>query len=83
MGIHLLHCFHANKGTKTHDVIPDTFATITRYVNFHVKQKQLHAFPSTTFNSFCRRIDIVLTKNGTHTLANIVIANLTQANLLP
>ncbi len=33
------------------DAIRNTFATITRDVGFHVGQKQLHAFLSTTFNS--------------------------------
>jgi hypothetical protein len=42
MGIHLLHCVHGNKRTGTHDAIHDTI---------HMGQKQLHVFPSTTFNS--------------------------------
>jgi hypothetical protein len=53
MGIHLLHCGHGNERTRTHDVICSTFATIVQDVSFHMGQKQLHAFPSTTFNSFC------------------------------
>jgi hypothetical protein len=68
---------------KTHDAIHDTFATITRDVGFHVKQKQLHAFLSTSFKSFRHQIDIVFTKNGIHTLINIIIANPTQMNLFP
>ncbi len=39
-------------------------------------------FFSTTFNSFCRLFNIVLTKNGIHTLANIVITNPTWMDLL-
>jgi hypothetical protein len=38
--------------------------------------------PSTTFNSFHQGVNIVLNKNGFHTLA-IIIVNLIQANLLP
>ncbi len=45
--------------------------------------KQLHALPSTMFNSSCWWIDIVLTKNGIHTLANVIIVNPTQAYLFP
>jgi hypothetical protein len=48
-----------------------------------VGQKQLHALLSTTFNSFRQRIDIVFTKDGIHTLADIVIANPMQIDLLP
>jgi hypothetical protein len=51
MGIHLLHCVHSNKRIRTHDAIRDTFTPIARNVGFHVGQKQLHKFLSTTFNS--------------------------------
>jgi hypothetical protein len=42
-----------------------------------------YALPLTTFNSSRRQVNIVLTKNGIWTLANIVIADPTQADLLP
>jgi hypothetical protein len=58
-----LHCHHGNKRTRTHDVICKTFATIARDVGFHVGWEQLHAFPLTTFNSSCRWINIVFTKD--------------------
>ncbi len=45
--------------------------------------RTIHALPSTTFNSSRRWIDIVFTKNGIHTLINVVIADLTQAILFP
>jgi hypothetical protein len=51
MGIHLLHCAHDNKHMGTRDVIRNTFAAITQDVSFHVGQEQLHALPSTMFNS--------------------------------
>ncbi len=38
---------------------------------------------TSTFNSSCRRIDIVLTKNGICTLVDIIIVNPTRAYLLP
>jgi hypothetical protein len=47
-------------------------------VGFHVKQEQLHALPSTTINSFCRWVDIVLTKYDIRTLANVAIVDPTQ-----
>jgi hypothetical protein len=48
-----------------------------------VGQEQLHALPSTMFNSSRQWIDIVLTKDGICTLANIVIVDPTRACLLP
>jgi hypothetical protein len=47
-----------------------------------VGQKQLHALPSTTFNSSCWWIDIVFTKDDTCTLTDVVIGDPTQADLL-
>jgi hypothetical protein len=83
MGIHLLRCAHGNECIGTHDAICNTFVAIARDVGFHVGQKQLHAFLSTTFNSSRWRVDIMLTKNGIRTLADIVIADPMWANLLP
>jgi hypothetical protein len=83
MGIHLLHCVHDNKHIGTHDAICDTFATITPDVGFHMGQEQLHALPSTTFNSSHQQVDIVLTKDAIHTLTNIVVAYPTRTDLLP
>jgi hypothetical protein len=45
-------------------------------------QKQLHVFPSSMFNSFCQRIDIVFTKDGIRTLTNVVIVHPMRTNLL-
>jgi hypothetical protein len=73
MGIHLSHCVHGNEHIGTHDAICNTFVTIAQDASFHVGRKQLHVLLSTTFNSFCQRIDIMLTKYGIHTLDDIVI----------
>ncbi len=75
MGIHLLRCVHSKERIGTHDAIHDTFATITRNVGFQMGQKQLHALLSPAFNSCRRQVDIVPTKDGIRTLADIVIAN--------
>ncbi len=83
MGIHLLRYVHGNEGTWIHDVVRDTFVAIMWDVDFHVGWKQLHAFPSTTFNFFCRRIDIVLAKDGICTLVDVVIVDPMQTNLFP
>jgi hypothetical protein len=45
--------------------------------------EQLHVFFSNTFNSSHRRVGIVFTKDGIHTLLDIVIANPTWVDLLP
>jgi len=83
MGIHLLRCAHVNEHTITHDAICDTFVAITRDVGFHVGWEQLHALPSTTFNSFCWWVNIVFTKNDIHTLADVVITDPSWTYLLP
>jgi len=81
MGIHFLCCALGNKRTKTHDAIHDTFTTIMWDVGFQMRWEQLHVLPSNMFNSFCRQIDIVLTKNGICTLVDIFIVDSTWANL--
>jgi hypothetical protein len=83
MGIHLLHCAHGNKHTRTRDAIRNTFVTIARDVGFHVGGEKIHAFPSNFFNPFCRWVNIVFTKDGIHTLINVVIVNLMWTNFLP
>ncbi len=80
MGIHLLHYAHGNEHTRTY-VVRNTFAAIMRNAGFHMGWKQLHAFFTTTHNSFCQQIDIVVTKDGIHTLTNVVIINPTHVNL--
>jgi hypothetical protein len=83
MSIHFLRCVHGNECIRTHDVICDTFVTIAWNATFHVGRKQLHALPSTTFNSSYWQVDIVLTKYGILTLANVVIADPMRADLFP
>jgi hypothetical protein len=58
------------------------FVAITQDVNFH-GEEQLHAFLSTTFNSSHQQINILFTKNGIRTLADVVITNLIQVDLIP
>jgi hypothetical protein len=81
MGVHLLCCTHGNEFMGTHDAIWNTFVVIAWDVDFHVGWEQLHPLPSTTFHSFHWRVDIMLTKDGIHTLANVVIADPIWANL--
>jgi hypothetical protein len=83
MGIQILHYAHGNKRIGTYDVIHDIFSTIVQYDGFYMGREKLHVFPLATFNSFNRWINIVLTKDGIHTLVNIVISDPTCVNLLP
>jgi hypothetical protein len=76
-------CVHGNERTRTYDAIHDTFAAIAWNVSFHVRWEQLHAFLSTTFNSSHWRINIVLIKDGIHTLVDIVIIDPTRVDLFP
>jgi hypothetical protein len=76
-------CVHDNKHTGAHDEVHYTFATIMQDVGFHMKQEQLHAIPSITFNSSCQWINIVLTKYDIHTLVNVVIIDPKRVDLLP
>ncbi len=46
-------------------------------------REQLHSLPSVTINSSHQQINIVLTKDEIHTLADIVIVDRTRVNLLP
>ncbi len=74
IGVHLLCCAHDNEHTGTHDVIRDTFAAIARNVIFHLGQKQLHTFPSTTFHSSRQQVDIMLTKDAIRTLIDLSLS---------
>jgi hypothetical protein len=83
MGIHFLHCVHDNEHTRLHDAIHDTFVAIAWNARFHVGWEQLHAFPLITFNSFRRRIDIMIIKDDILILVDVVIANSMQVDLKP
>ncbi len=71
-----------NTHITTHVAIHDTFAAIAWDVGFHVGREQLHEFLSITFNSFCRRIDIMIIKDDV-TLVDVLIANSMRVDLKP
>ncbi len=81
MGVHLLHCTHGNECIGTYDGVCNTFATIAWDVGFHMGWEQVHALPSTMFNSSCCWINIVLTKDEIHTLIKIIIVDPTWMDL--
>jgi hypothetical protein len=72
---------HDNEFMGTHDANCDTFVIIAWDVDFHVQWKQLHLLTSTTFHSFRWQIDIMFTKDGIHTLVDVVIADPIWVNL--
>jgi hypothetical protein len=82
MGIHLLHCAHGNECTRPPDAICNTFAAIAWDGGFHVRWEQLHVLFSTTFNSLCQWVNIVITKDDIRTLADVIIVDPTRVNLL-
>jgi hypothetical protein len=67
--------------TSIHDVVCDTFVTIVQDVTFHMGRKQLHALLSSMLNPSHWRVDIMLTKDGMCTLANVVIIDLMRVYL--
>jgi hypothetical protein len=74
---------HPWQWTHMHyDVVHNTFVAIAQDANFHMGWKQLHTLPLTTFHFSHWEVDIVITKDGIRTLANIVIANPTWMDLL-
>jgi len=83
MGINFLCYVHGNEHIGTYDVIFNTFVVIVQDACFHMGWKQLHALLSTTFNSSCWWINIVLTKDDIYTLADVVIINPTRTDLPP
>jgi hypothetical protein len=82
INVHLLHCTHENERMGTHDAVCNIFATIAWDVIFHVGRKQLDTLPLTTFHSFCQWVDILLTKDGIHTVVDVVITDPTWVYLL-
>ncbi len=79
--VQLLYHTYNNEHTCTHDVVHDSFVAIAWDDGFHVGCEQLYALPLTTFHSSCWWVDIVFTKNGIYTLADVVITNPTRTNL--
>jgi len=61
--------------TTKHDVVQDSFVSITRDAKFHV-------FPMPSFQTSWQQMDIVLTVDGIPILADVVIADLTCVNLV-
>jgi hypothetical protein len=68
--------------TTTHDGIQCFFASIARDAKFHVLCEQTHVLLTPSLQSSWQRMDIALKANGICTLTNVVIIDLTRANLI-
>jgi hypothetical protein len=82
MGIHLFCCAHGGEKKKSHNVISDAFASITRDVGFHGAREQTHILLLLTIQSSCQQVNMVLSVDGICMLANVIIDNLIQVNLV-
>ncbi len=69
--IHLLRCAHSGERMALHDA----FGTIVKIAKFHVSQEQSHVLPPLALQFLHCQVDIVLSINGVHMLANVVIAD--------
>ncbi len=83
IGIHLLHYVRGKERTRTHDAIHDIFASIVWDASFHMGWKQLHVLPLVTLNFYCWQVEIMFTKNGIYTLADVVIVDPTHVDYFP
>jgi len=78
MGIHLVCCAHGGERIALHDAIRYAFASIAKDARFHVFLKPNPCSSTPFLQSSSRRVNIVLSIDGIHTLVNVVIANPTQ-----
>jgi len=69
--IHLLRCAHDGERMALHDA----FGTIVKNAKFHVSQEQNHVLPPLALQFLHCQVDIMLSINGVHMLANVVIAD--------
>jgi hypothetical protein len=82
LGIHLFQCAHGKERIASHDDVRNVFAFIVRNAWFHVLWEQAHILPLPSFQSCCQWVNIVLLVDGIHILADVIIANPIQANLV-
>jgi hypothetical protein len=81
MGIHLLNYTHGEKRMISNNFVWDAFVSITRDVRFLVLCEHTHVFLLPTFFSH-QWVNSVVLVDGVQTLADVVITNLTQTNLV-
>ncbi len=82
LGIHLFQCAYGGERIASHDAVWDAFASIVRNAGFHVLWEQTHILPLPFLQSSCQRIKIVLLVDGIRILADVIIVDPTQADLV-
>ncbi len=80
MGIHVVHCAHGEKRTTSSGVIQDALHPLQKMQSLMFFQKQTHVLSPPFFQSSSRRINIVLSIDGIHTLVNVAIADPTHVD---
>ncbi len=75
---HLFRCPCGNERIATHDTFQDTIASIALESGAHVQKEVSHLFPHHTQ----WRVDILITKDDSWILTNVVIINSTCINMV-
>jgi hypothetical protein len=68
--------------TVSHDAMWDAFASIMKDVCFHVACEQTHILLPPTIQSSYQWVDIVLSVDGIHMLANVIIVASIRVDLV-
>jgi len=76
--IHLLHCAHGGERMALHDA----FGAIVENARFHVSQEQSHVLPPLALQFLPCQVNILLSINGVHMLADVVIVDPTWIDLV-
>jgi hypothetical protein len=63
-------------------MVRNVFVSIARDMGFHASHEQTHVLPPPSLQSSYERVDIMLLVDGIRTLANVVIVDPTQVNLV-
>jgi hypothetical protein len=63
-------------------MVQNAFVSIAKDMGFHVSHEQTHVLPPPSLQSFCEWVDIMLSIDGIHTLANVVIVDPTTVDLV-
>ncbi|CAM6086720.1 unnamed protein product [Calypogeia fissa] len=82
VGTHILRCSHGSERTATHDDLRDVLAAIAQDAGYHVSTEQTHVLPAVGGIPDRRRADIVFSRAGVQSLADVVVADPTGASMV-
>jgi hypothetical protein len=80
--VNLFGCYHGAKWTASHDAISNVFTFVMKNARFHVVHEQIHVFLQLSLQSYCQQVDMMSSIDDIYTLANAVIANPIQIDLV-